>query len=148
MLDNETPNVTDPMFGVRTGRYEDGVLIVETGEFPAMSAGLASGWDPNGNGVDIPSSEQKRLVERYTVNEDGSQLVLEYTVTDPAYLSEPFSDRIVWHRMPPDSPIRSRPRASRSRSRAGGWPPTPFSGAKVTASACARTTNAGCRRRS
>ena len=105
VLDNETPNVTDPMFGVRTGRYEDGVLIIETGEFPAMSAGLASGWDPNGNGVDIPSSEQKRLVERYTVNEDGSQLVLEYTVTDPAYLSEPFSDRIVWHRMPPDSPI-------------------------------------------
>ena len=104
-LDGQTKNVTDPTFGARTGRYEDGVLIVESTDFPAMAAGLASAWDPNGNGADVPSSEQKKLVERYTLSEDGAQLFLDYTVTDPAYLTEPFSDRVTWHRMPADSPI-------------------------------------------
>ena len=105
VLDNATPNVTDPTFGSRTGRYEDGVLIIESTGFPSMPAGLASAWDPNGNGADIPSSEQKKLVERYTLSDDGAQLFLDYTVTDPVYLSGAFSDRITWHRMPEDSPI-------------------------------------------
>jgi hypothetical protein len=105
VLNNETRNVTDPTFGVRTGRYEDGTLIIETAEFPSMPAGLASGWDPNGNGADIPSSEQKRLVERYVVSDDGARLTLNYTVTDPVYLTEPFSDQIEWHRMPADATI-------------------------------------------
>jgi hypothetical protein len=105
VLDNATPNVTDPTFGSRTGRYEDGVLIIESTGFPSMPAGLASAWDPNGNGADIPSSEQKKLVERYSLSDDGAQLFLDYTVTDPVYLSGSFSDRITWHRMPEDSPI-------------------------------------------
>lgn len=105
VLDSASPNVTDPTFGARTGRFEDGVLIIESRDFPSMTAGLASAWDPNGNGKDIPSSEQKVLVERYEVSEDGAQLVLNYTVTDPEFLTAPFSDQISWHRMPADSPI-------------------------------------------
>ena len=105
VLDYNTPNVTDPTFGVRTGRFEDGTLIIESKDFPSMTAGLASAWDPNGNGKDIPSSEQKVLIERYEVSEDGAKLILNYTVTDPAYLTGAFSDEIVWHRMPADSPI-------------------------------------------
>ena len=101
---SDEPNVTDPAFGRRLGRYEDDALIVESTRFPALSAGLASGWDLNGNGADIPSSTQKELVERYSVNEDGSELTLRYTVSDPAYLTEPYSAEIVWHRMPDDSP--------------------------------------------
>lgn len=104
-LGSDIPNVTDPAFGKRTGRYENDTLIIETTGFPALAAGLASMWDPNGNGTDIPSSEQKELVERYTVSEDGSVLTLEYTVTDPVYLSEPYTGNVVWHRMPFDSPI-------------------------------------------
>ena len=104
-LGSETANVTDPMFGARTGRYEDGILTIESTKFPSMAAGLASGWDPNGNGADIPSSDQKVLVERYAVSEDGAQLTVDYTVTDPVYLTEPFSDRVVWHRMPADAPV-------------------------------------------
>jgi hypothetical protein len=104
-LGSNMPNVTDPAFGKRTGRYENDTLIIETTGFPAMAAGLASMWDPNGNGTDIPSSAQKELVERYTVNEDGSVLTVEYTVTDPAYLTEPYTANVVWHRMPFDSPI-------------------------------------------
>ena len=105
VLGSESANVTDPMFGARTGHYENGVLTIESRDFPAMSAGLASGWDPNGNGKDVPSSEQKFLVERYEVSDDGAQLIVNYTVTDPEFLTEPFSDQITWHRMPEDSPI-------------------------------------------
>ena len=104
-LGSSNPNVTDPRYGRRVGRYENDTLIIESDGFPALSAGLASGWEPNGNGADIPSSEQKELIERYTVNEDGSVLTLEYTVTDPVYLSEPYTAKVIWHRMPFDSPI-------------------------------------------
>ena len=104
-LGSNVPNVTDPSFGRRVGRYEDDTLIIESDGFPALSAGLASGWELNGNGADIPSSAQKELIERYTVNEDGSLLTLEYTVTDPAYLTEPYTAKVVWHRMPFDSTI-------------------------------------------
>ncbi len=104
-LGSSVPNVTDPSYGRRIGRYENDTLIIESDGFPAMSAGLASGWEPNGNGADVPSSTQKELVERYTVNEDGSVLTVEYTVTDPAYLTEPYTAKIIWHRMPFDSPI-------------------------------------------
>jgi len=104
-LGSTEPNVTDPQFGQRIGRFEGDTLIIESTGFPALTAGLASGWEPNGNGADIPSSEQKKLVERYTVNEDGSKLTLNYTVSDPAYLTEPYSAEVVWYRMPDDSPI-------------------------------------------
>ena len=105
VLNSSEPNVTDPTYGKRTGRYEEETLIIESTDFPAMSAGLASGWEPNGNGADIPSSTQKELIERYTVNEDGSELNVVYTVSDPAYLTEPYTAEVVWHRMPDDSPI-------------------------------------------
>ena len=104
-LGSTEPNVTDPQFGQRIGRFEDNTLIIESSHFPALAAGLASGWEANGNGADIPSSEQKQLTERYTVNEDGSMLTLNYTVSDPAYLTEPFTAQVVWYRMPQDSPI-------------------------------------------
>ena len=104
-LGSNMPNVTDPAFGKRIGRFENDTLIIESTDFPVMAAGLASMWDPNGNGADIPSSAQKELIERYTVNKDGSVLTLEYTVTDPGYLTEPYTAKVVWHRMPFDSPI-------------------------------------------
>ena len=104
-LDSGEANVIDPQFGRRIGRFENDTLIIESDGFPALSAGLASGWDPNGNGADVPSSEQKLLVERYTVNADGSELTLNYTVTDPVYLAEPYNAQIVWYRLPEDSPI-------------------------------------------
>ncbi|MDX1404087.1 MAG: DUF6152 family protein [Woeseiaceae bacterium] len=104
-LGSNVPNISDPSFGLRTGRYENDALIIESVGFPALSGGLASSWDPNGNGYEIPSSARKRLIEKYTVNEDASVLTLEYTVTDPVYLSEPFTANVVWYRMADDSPI-------------------------------------------
>ena len=105
VLGSATPTMTDTTYGERTGRFENDTLIIESRNFPAHSAGLASGWEPNGNGADVPASDRKQLVERYTVNEDGSQLTVEYTVTDPVYLTGPYTAEIVWHRLPDDSPI-------------------------------------------
>ena len=104
-LGSDVPNVSDPSFGARTGRFENDTLIIESTDFPALSAGLASGWEPNGNGADVPSSAQKHLVERYRVNGAGSELTVEYTVTDPAYLTEPYTAEITWHRMPDDATV-------------------------------------------
>lgn len=106
ILGAKVGNITDPQYGGRIGRYEDGALIIESTAFPAMAAGLASGWDPNGNGADIPSSENKKLIERYTVNEDGSQMTLRYTVSDPVYLTEPYTAEIPFYRLPDDEPIQ------------------------------------------
>jgi hypothetical protein len=106
ILGAKVSNITDPMYGGRTGRYENDTLIIESTGFPAMPAGLASGWDPNGNGADIPSSEQKKLVEQYTVNEDGSQMTIRYTVSDPVYLTEPYTAEIPFYRMKDDEPIQ------------------------------------------
>jgi hypothetical protein len=105
ILESPLATMTDPGFGKRIARYENNTLVIESDGFPALSAGLASGWEPNGNGADIPSSEQKEVVERYSLSADGSQLVVEYTVTDPAYLTEPYTGSVTWHRMPDDSPI-------------------------------------------
>ena len=44
-------------------------------------------------------------MERYESSDDGAQLILNYTVTDPTYLTEPYTDQITWHRMPDDSEI-------------------------------------------
>lgn len=104
-LGSSEPTMTDPAFGKRLARYEDDTLIIETHGFPAHSAGLASGWEPNGNGADIPASTRKSVVERYTVNSDGSELTVEYTVADPAYLTEPYKAKVVWYRLPDDSEI-------------------------------------------
>ncbi len=93
------------LFGTRTARLDGDTLIVESYGFPADAAGLASDWDPNGLGANVPSSEQKRLTERYTVSDDGQRLNLEYSVVDPVYLTSPYEARIEWRRLLDDAPI-------------------------------------------
>lgn len=104
-LDKTTTNKTRPGFGRRRGWMEGGTIVVETDEFPELRAGLASGWEPNGNGADVPSSKQKRLTERYNISGDGNELSVEYTVVDPVYLYEPYVSTITWHRVPDDTPM-------------------------------------------
>lgn len=93
------------LFGTRAGRVDGNTLVVESYEFPSDAAGLASDWDPNGLGANVPSSEQKQLTERYTVSEDGQRLILDYTVEDPTYLTDPYEARIEWQRLVDDAPI-------------------------------------------
>jgi len=104
-LDGTTKNRTRPGFGIRRGWIDGDAIVVETSEFPELRAGLASGWEPNGNGADVPSSEKKHFTERYTVSVDGNELSVEYTLEDPEYLYEPYVSTIVWDRVPDDTPM-------------------------------------------
>ncbi len=99
------PDTGPPGFGARVGRMEGETLVIESRGFEPNLAGLASGWEPNGNGADVPSSAEKTLVERYSLSPDGNKLTVQYTLDDPVYLSEPYVSEIVWDRVPDDTPI-------------------------------------------
>jgi hypothetical protein len=72
-------------FGDSRARYENGALIVETTHFA---------FDPQGLNADfrLPSSTQKKVVERYT--REGADLVLEVTTTDPFFLKTPWTYKV------------------------------------------------------
>ncbi len=89
-------------FGTRTARIAGETLIVESGGFTAHPAGLATDFDYNGQDRNIPGSDQKRLVERYSLREDDQVLVVSYTVEDPVYLTEPYSHELEWRRLSDD----------------------------------------------
>ena len=75
------------VLGHSTGRFEGGALIVETGNFVADRWGLHTGID---------SSARKRLVEKFTLSDDGMYLHAEITVTDPVYLEKPHTFTHRW----------------------------------------------------
>ena len=66
--------------GHSAGHFEGDTLVVETTNF------IADKW---GTHTGIDSSEQKHLVERFTLSDDGLYLMAEITVTDPVYFTEP-----------------------------------------------------------
>ncbi|GIT14934.1 MAG: hypothetical protein CM1200mP36_06900 [Gammaproteobacteria bacterium] len=60
--------------GPSTGRWEGETLVVDTRNFSDHPS-------PYQNG--IPSGSQKHVVERYRLTEDGTRLVVEFTLEDP-----------------------------------------------------------------
>ena len=68
--------------GHSIGWFEDETLVIDTTLFAPATWGIGSG---------VSSSDQKHLVERYTLNDDGNRIRLEYTIEDPVYLSKPVS---------------------------------------------------------
>lgn len=96
------PAPADPSgaFGLVSGRVEDDALVIESSGYPASAWGLGAATQIMGAGADVPSSEQKSVVERFSVSEDGLTLIYEYTVEDPIYLAEPFSHRVEMARLP------------------------------------------------
>lgn len=68
-------------------------------------AGMASDFDPNGLGADVPSSDRKAFTERYTPSDDGGKLFVAYTIEDPVYLTESFTGRTQWQRFVDGTPI-------------------------------------------
>lgn len=72
-------------FGDSRARYENGALIVETTHFA---------FDPQGLNADyrLPSSTQKKVVERYT--REGDALLLEVTTTDPFFLKSAWTYKV------------------------------------------------------
>lgn len=82
-------NIQRSLTGHSVGWYEDNALVVETVGFAA--------------GVLLPHpgivhTENMRIVERMYLSEDGSQLIRDYEVTDPAYLTGSYSGTNRWNR--------------------------------------------------
>jgi len=105
-LDSE-PTRAEPsgVFGVVTGRVDGDELVIESGSFPASRWGLGVAGTTNGAGADVPSSERKRLIERYSASNDGETLTVSYTLEDPVYLTEPYSSEVELTRVADDSPM-------------------------------------------
>ena len=73
--------------GMSTGLYEENALLVETTHYTFDVTGFD---DYNG----IPSSQQKRVLERYW--REGDNLKVTVTVEDPLFLREPASYTTQW----------------------------------------------------
>ena len=90
-LDPNVPRGEPSSFGHSVGRFEGDELIVETDNFVAETWGMYTGID---------SSAEKSLVERYWLSDGGMRLNVEFTVTDPIALTEPYTYTHQWKRVP------------------------------------------------
>lgn len=90
-LNADAPRGEASSFGHSVGHFEGDELIIETDNFLAETWGMYTGID---------SSDQKSLVERYWLSEGGMRLNVEFTVTDPVVLTEPYTYTHQWKRVP------------------------------------------------
>jgi hypothetical protein len=76
------------LLGYSTGFWEDDTLIVETTNIEASYL--------NRNGA--PSSRDLKIIEKFSVNSDGTRLDYERTLIDPEMLTQPFTNKrfLVW----------------------------------------------------
>lgn len=81
-LDRNHPAGEPSEIGHSVGWFEGDTLVVETTNFVADKWGIHTGVD---------SSDQKHLIERFSLSEDGFALQIQMVVTDPVYLSEPVA---------------------------------------------------------
>ena len=70
--------------GHSVGRWEGDVLVVDTTLFADH---------PDANGSGVPSGAGKHLIERYSLSEDGTRLIVDVLLEDPEFLTESFSAR-------------------------------------------------------
>jgi len=89
-LDRNHPPGEPSVLGHSVGWFEGNALVVETTNFIADTWGTHTGID---------SSEQKHLVERFTLSDDGLYLHAEITVTDPVYLAVPVTFTHRWTKL-------------------------------------------------
>jgi len=90
VLDQIPDDASRSLLGYSVGRWVDGVLVIETEriDFPYL--------DDDGT----PMSEQAKLVERFTVSDDGKRLDYEVSVSDPENLVEPATWDAAWKWVP------------------------------------------------
>ena len=86
-LNQDAPAGEPSEWGHSVAWFEDDVLVVETTNF------VADRW---GNYMGVDSSEQKHLLERFWLSEDGMRLNTEMTITNPVYLAEPVTMTHQW----------------------------------------------------
>lgn len=79
-MDGRKAPARPSLHGHSVGRWEGSVLVVETTNFAEHKSGLA---------MSVPSSTQKKLVERFELGEDGRTLKYYGTVEDSTYLAAP-----------------------------------------------------------
>lgn len=104
---SSAPKRAEPsgVFGMVSGRIDGTELVIESSGFPPSAWGLGVAGTTNGAGADVPSSEQKKLAERYSVSRDGGTLTVAYTLEDPVYLSRPYSNQVELTRVADASPM-------------------------------------------
>ncbi len=90
-LDRNHPAGEPSTVGHSIGWFEGDVLVVETDNF------IADRW---GSHTGVDSSDQKHLMERYSLINDGMGLMVEITLTDPVYLTEPVTFTHSWKKLP------------------------------------------------
>ena len=77
--------------GHSIGRWEGDTLVVETEMFAEHRSPY---------GIGLASGEQKRVEERYTLNDDGRSITLDVHLEDPEYLTRSFSGTLNWDYVP------------------------------------------------
>lgn len=86
------PSNAEPTIqGHSIGAWEGDTLVVDTIHFAEHRSPY---------GVGIPSGARKHVVERYTLSDDGTQLVVDILLEDPEYLAEPFSGSLTLNYSP------------------------------------------------
>ena len=78
--------------GHSIGFWEGNTLVVDTRLFAENRSPFPV--------LGIPSGAQKHVVERYTLDEDGSRLLIDIYLEDPEYLAEPVKADFVWNYAP------------------------------------------------
>lgn len=88
--------------GMASARIDGDELVIESSGYPVSRWGLSSAAQSKGGPFDVPSSAQKKVVERYSVSENGQVLTLTYSLDDPAYLTEVYTGQINMNRAADD----------------------------------------------
>jgi len=70
--------------GHSVGHWEGGTLVVDSTNFTDHAAG---------NSFEIPSGAGKHVVERLTLDDEGKNIIYEFTLEDPEYLTAPVTGR-------------------------------------------------------
>ena len=81
-LTGHPPDIEPTHLGHSIGWFENETLVVDTALFTPAQWGIGAG---------VPSSDAKRVVERYTLLDDGRRMRVDYTFEDPVYLTEPVN---------------------------------------------------------
>jgi len=79
------------LHGHSTGKWEGDTLVIETTNFKEHGSGLSTS---------LPSSTQKKLIERLRLAPDGKNLLYSGTVEDPVYLVKPVDWNGRWEYRP------------------------------------------------
>ena len=101
--DDYAPADPNGQWGDVRGRIDGDALVVDSQNYPPSAWGLGAATQINGGGADVPSSAQKRMIERFSTSEDGLELYYDYVLTDPVYLTGEHGARVVLRRVADDA---------------------------------------------